>query len=104
MLLNLALNALHAMPHGGTLTLVCSVEKRGGTNVAHLDVADTGGGISPAVQARLFEPFLSGRADGTGLGLAIARRIMLDHRGDLTLAATGPQGTTMRATLPLAPA
>ncbi len=101
-LLNLALNALHAMPHGGTLTLTCSVEKRASGNVAHLDVADTGGGISVAVQARLFEPFLSGRADGTGLGLAIARRIMLDHRGDLTLAATGPQGTTMRATLPLA--
>ena len=100
-LLNLALNALHAMPHGGTLTLVCSVEKRASGNVVHLDVADTGGGISPAVQARLFEPFLSGRVDGTGLGLAIARRIMLDHRGDLTLAATGPQGTTMRATLPL---
>ncbi|MBI3884254.1 MAG: GAF domain-containing protein [Opitutae bacterium] len=101
-LLNLALNALHAMPHGGTLTLACSVEKRGGAPLVQLDLTDTGSGIPEPVQARLFEPFLSGRADGTGLGLAIARRIMLDHRGDLALAATGPQGTTLRVTLPLA--
>ena len=101
-LLNLALNALHAMPHGGTLSIRCSSETSSGVNVAHLDMVDTGGGIPVELQTRLFEPFLSGRADGTGLGLAIARRIMLDHRGDLSLLATGVTGTTMRVTLPLA--
>ena len=65
-------------------------------------MVDTGGGIPVELQTRLFEPFLSGRADGTGLGLAIARRIMLDHRGDLSLLATGVTGTTMRVTLPVA--
>lgn len=101
-LLNLALNALHAMPQGGTLSIRCSSESSAGANVAHLDMVDTGGGIPVELQPRLFEPFLSGRADGTGLGLAIARRIMLDHRGDLVLLATGSTGTTMRVTLPLA--
>ncbi len=101
-LLNLALNALHAMPHGGTLAFTWAVEKHGDTTVGHLDIADTGSGIPASVQARLFEPFLSGRTGGTGLGLAIARRIMLDHRGDLALTTTGPHGTTMRVTLPLA--
>ena len=101
-LLNLTLNALHAMPQGGTLTVAFFAEPRTGGAVAHLDITDTGGGIPVELQPRLFEPFLSGHSDGTGLGLAIARRIMLDHRGELTLVATGPQGTTMRATLPLA--
>ena len=101
-LLNLTLNALHAMPQGGTLSVACSEETRPGGTVAHLDITDSGGGISPELQTRLFEPFLSGHSDGSGLGLAIARRIMLDHRGELTVVATGPHGTTMRATLPLA--
>lgn len=101
-LLNLVLNALHAMPRGGALTFVFSLEARSSAPALHLDIADTGGGIPAEMQTRLFEPFLSGRADGTGLGLAIARRIMLDHRGDLTLLGTNAKGTTMRVTLPLA--
>ncbi|NBR59355.1 MAG: GAF domain-containing protein [Opitutaceae bacterium] len=98
-LLNLILNAVQAMPQGGHLTLRHSVE---GTRL-QLEVTDTGSGIPAAIQPRIFESFLSGRADGTGLGLAIAQRIMKDHQGELTLAATGPQGTTMRLTLPLLP-
>jgi signal transduction histidine kinase len=68
-----------------------------------LELTDTGSGIPAAIQPRIFESFLSGRADGTGLGLAIAKRILLSHHGDITLHATGPAGTTMRVRLPLAP-
>ena len=100
-ILNLALNALHAMPHGGELTLRCLEETRPGGRVVHVDVIDTGGGIPSTIQPRIFESFLSGRADGTGLGLAIAKRIMKDHHGELTLVSTSPRGTTMRITLPL---
>lgn len=69
--------------------------------MVHLDITDTGGGIPATIQPRIFESFLSGRADGTGLGLAIAKRIMKDHHGELTLVSTSPRGTTMRLTLPL---
>lgn len=96
--LNLALNALHAMPQGGELNVACTA----GGGVVHIDVADTGGGIPPEVQPRIFESFLSTRAGGTGLGLTIALRIVKDHHGTLELRTTGPRGTTMRVTLPLA--
>ena len=97
--LNLVINSLQAMPHGGKLTIECTIDP----GFAHLDFSDTGGGIPPELQPRIFESFLSGKADGTGLGLTIAQRIMKDHRGDLSLVRTGPQGTTMRVTLPLPP-
>jgi signal transduction histidine kinase len=97
--LNLAINALQAMPHGGKLTITSAVAD----GLVHVDFVDTGGGIPSELQPRIFESFLSGRADGTGLGLTIARRIVKDHRGDLTLVGTGPEGTTMRVTLPLPP-
>jgi len=95
--LNLALNALHAMPQGGDLRIACLID---GSSV-HIDVSDTGSGIPPEVQPRIFESFLSTRAGGTGLGLTIAQRIVKDHHGGLKLMATGPRGTTMRVTLPL---
>ncbi|MBI2815159.1 MAG: GAF domain-containing protein [Opitutae bacterium] len=100
-ILNLALNSLHAMPQGGRLTVACAVEASGAGRVVRVDVADTGTGIPDAIRPRIFESFLSGRTDGTGLGLAIAQRIAQDHHGELTLLHTGPHGTTMRITLPL---
>ena len=96
--LNLVLNALHAMPQGGDLRITCLPEGP----AVHIDLADTGGGIPPEVQPRIFESFLSTRAGGTGLGLTIAQRIVKDHHGELKLVATGPRGTTMRVTLPVA--
>ncbi len=95
--LNLALNALHAMPQGGELRITCTRE----ASMVHIDFTDTGGGIPPEVQPRIFESFLSTRAGGTGLGLTIAQRIVKDHHGDLKLMSTGPRGTTMRVTMPL---
>jgi signal transduction histidine kinase len=95
--LNLALNAFHAMPQGGELRITCIRED----GSVHVDVTDTGSGIPPEVQPRIFESFLSTRAGGTGLGLTIALRIVKDHHGTLELRSTGPRGTTMRVTLPV---
>lgn len=101
-LLNLILNATHAMPEGGTITVTVRAEDRLPGHVAHIDIADTGGGIPEAIRDRIFDSFLSGRPDGTGLGLAIAKRILVSHHGDISLLHTGAAGTTMRITLPLA--
>ncbi len=101
-LLNLLLNATHAMPDGGSITLTLSPAGAPGTPQACLDITDTGTGVDPSIHDRIFDSFLSGRPDGTGLGLAIAKRILVGHHGDIALHATGPGGTTMRITLPLA--
>ncbi|WP_372783453.1 sensor histidine kinase [Phenylobacterium sp.] len=67
-------------------------------------VTDNGPGVPDRVQERLFQPFAgSGRPDGAGLGLAIARELAQGHGGDLTLAATGPKGSTFELRLPGVP-
>ena len=101
-LLNLLLNSMQVMPDGGEITIRCATEDRGGTPMAIIDIVDTGHGIPEAVRDRIFDSFLSGRPDGTGLGLAIVERILRSHHGDIEVLATGPQGTTMRLSLPLA--
>ncbi len=100
--LNLALNSVQAMPHGGTLSVACTESAGAAGPVVHVDFTDTGHGIPEDIRPRIFESFLSGRSDGTGLGLGIAQRIVKDHHGELVLLATSVEGTTMRITLPLA--
>ncbi len=80
LLLNLALNALDAMPQGGALTVEVQLLLQGWVEIL---VADTGPGIDPALLPRIFEPFISGKEAGLGLGLAISRRIAEDNGGSL---------------------
>jgi signal transduction histidine kinase len=101
-LLNLLLNAMQVMPDGGEIAIRCAPGDRDGQPVALIDIADNGHGIPEEIRDRIFDSFLTGRPDGTGLGLAIVKRILRSHRGDIAVLATGPQGTTMRVTLPLA--
>ncbi len=101
-LLNLLLNAMQAMPAGGALTLRYGAEDRAGVPTLVIDLTDTGHGIPEGIRGQVFDSFLTSRPDGTGLGLAIAKRIVRGHHGDIAVLATGPQGTTMRITLPLA--
>jgi len=100
-LLNLLINSTQAMPDGGDITITATTAEREGARVARLEIADNGTGIPEKIRDRVFDSFLSGRADGTGLGLAIAKRILLSHHGDITVLTTSPAGTTMRITLPL---
>jgi signal transduction histidine kinase len=107
-LVNLCDNSAHAAGEGGgrvTLRPVAVPDSAGG-GFAGLEVADDGPGLPPEVERRLFEPYLTTRrvGEGMGLGLAIARKILLDHGGDLELAASGPGGATFRLTLPAAAA
>jgi signal transduction histidine kinase len=70
-----------------------------------VSVRDNGPGVPERVRERLFQPFAgSGRPDSTGLGLAIARELAQAHGGDLSLADTGPGGSTFELRLPAGPA
>lgn len=84
---NLALNALDAMPDGGTLVVTSS----GGRDGVELEIADSGPGLSEDAMQRAFEPFFTTKCGGTGLGLAIVYRIAEVHGGDVT-AANCPEG------------
>ncbi len=78
----------------------------GGIGVAavRFSVRDSGRGIAPELQERLFEPFFTTRAEGTGLGLAIARGVARAHGGDITLRSTPGQGAEFTLVVPLAAA
>ncbi|MGF1450841.1 MAG: GAF domain-containing protein, partial [Opitutales bacterium] len=100
-LLNLTMNALQAMPEGGTL-LLRTFAGEGSARVprAVVEIVDTGTGVPEHLRGRIFESFLTGRSEGTGLGLAISKQIMKAHRGSLDLIETGPAGTRFRFFLP----
>ena len=85
--LNLILNALDAMPDGGTLTVTSFCGPRG----LELEIADSGPGLLDEVMQRAFEPFFTTKRGGTGLGLAIVARIAEVHGGEVT-AANCPDG------------
>lgn len=103
-LLNLLLNAINAMPEGGHISISTSAIHSSDDTTACIDITDTGPGIPEQYRDRIFDSFLSARADhsGTGLGLSISRRIMRNHHGDIQIVATGPKGTTMRISMPAA--
>ena len=91
-IVNLAANARDAMPEGGDLLL--ATENRsvmdGGRlrEYVALTASDTGHGMSPEVQARMFDPYFTTKADGTGLGLAIVKKIVVEHGGAIEVRAS----------------
>jgi len=96
-LLNLVINAVEAMPDGGTLTLTTSMRD----GWLHVAVRDTGQGISPDEAAKIFEPFYTTKTNGTGLGLAVSYGIIQRHGGRIDVAGVPNQGTTFTIGLPL---
>jgi len=85
-LLNLALNALDAMPRGGRLEFVLRVENHDGGPEQVIDVRDSGPGVPPEKAERIFDPFYTTKEDGTGLGLSISERIVEEHGGFIEVA------------------
>ena len=88
-LVNLMVNAIHAMPQGGTLRLSTRDD---GEQALEITVADTGAGLSEELLARLFQPFVTRRPDGTGLGLWISRGLVERYGGDIRAANRGDRG------------
>ena len=93
-LLNLAINALQAMPGGGTLVFRTNQVKETVT----IEVEDTGCGIPPNVIGRIFDPFFTTKDKGSGLGLSVAHKIVSQHEGSLVAENTA-LGTVFRLTL-----
>jgi signal transduction histidine kinase len=104
--LNLTLNAVEAMPRGGTLTITTKAVRlpRGNHAPTHVSIEfkDTGEGMTPEVRHRALGSLLSTtKAKGTGLGLAIVRRVVETHRGKLRIKSAPGLGTTISITLPI---
>ncbi len=84
-IVNLLVNAIQAMPEGGTLRLT-TTDWGDPPAGADIIVADTGPGLDPARSSKLFQPFVTGRKEGTGLGLWICRNIVERYGGSITAA------------------
>ena len=100
--MNLALNAIDAMPDGGELTLSTALEREadGMLNV-RVNVGDSGDGIPPDVLKRIFEPFFTTKTTGTGLGLSISYEIIQSMGGDIFANSTPGSGTVFSVKLPV---
>jgi signal transduction histidine kinase len=95
---NLVLNAMDAMPAGGTLTISAHPQD---DNI-ELRVADTGEGLTPEECERLFTPYYTTKQHGTGLGLAIVQSVVADHAGTIAVESRAGGGATFIITLPKA--
>lgn len=107
--LNIVINACHAMPEGGTLTITSEYRQDGGGgDEAVIKISDTGVGIAPEHIGRIFDPFFTtkgpvggGGISGSGLGLSVSYGLVEAHGGTLAVASEVGQGTTFEVHLPL---
>ncbi len=112
-LLNLVLNAIHAMPSGGEVHVV--TRRVSGASLPPserqfvpgegvlIEIRDTGHGFPPEVEAHLFEPFFTTKPSGTGLGLWVCHEIVQAHGGSIRITNSPSGGALVRVLMPLAP-
>ena len=101
--LNLLLNAVDAMPHGGRIVVGLGTDGDQGLEVR---IHDTGIGIPQEERSRIFEPFYTTKeaGHGSGLGLVVARKIVADHEGEIDVVSEPGEGTEFRIRFPGVPA
>ncbi len=108
-LLNLVINAIHAMPAGGRIEIgMCAglghpEDLDGAVPKMRFCVRDTGVGIPPEVLPKIFDPFYTTRADGSGLGLAVVKKIAVQHGADIRVESKPGHGTCFNLIWPIAP-
>jgi two-component system NtrC family sensor kinase len=106
-LMNVFVNAIQAMPHGGSLTVETALRE----GLVEIAVQDSGAGIPRDIRGKIFDPFFTTKEAGTGLGLSIVYRIMQEHGGrievesrtaeEMEAGLSGSVGTTIRLYIPL---
>lgn len=94
-LLNLILNAMAAMPEGGTITISVRYQ----SDQLEIDISDTGGGIPSELRDKVFDPYFTTQSTGTGMGLALCEKIVRQHEGTIDFVS-GAKGTVFTVTLP----
>jgi two-component system sensor histidine kinase HydH len=94
--LNMVLNAIQAMPNGGTLTVETGLRN----GMLEVNIIDTGIGIPEENRKKLFSPFFTTKRNGTGLGLAITYRIIENHHGTIGVVSEPGKGTTFTVKIP----
>ncbi|WP_332871432.1 two-component system sensor histidine kinase NtrB [Spirosoma rhododendri] len=97
-ILNLLVNAVEAMEEGKGILTVRTGTTEG--NKVFVQITDNGGGISPTVRQRLFDPFFTGKSGGMGLGLTATQNIVSSHKGTIDVESEVGVGTTFRLTFP----
>lgn len=96
-IINLVRNAIQASPQGGSIRLrTVRSDHR-----AELKISDEGGGLEPEVKGRIFDPFVSSRAEGSGLGLPLVRRVAMEHDGTIEIEERPERGVLATLSLPL---
>jgi PAS domain S-box-containing protein len=100
-ILNLILNAIDAMPNGGTLVFATGLSMRLGRKAVRVEIKDNGLGISSEHLENIFDPFFSAKTQGTGLGLSNVKKIIEAHDGSIQVVSRPRYGTRMRLLLPL---
>ena len=97
-ILNVVINGIQAMPEGGTLT----IRARRHEGLVTTEIVDTGAGIPPEVQDKIFELYFTTKPEGSGIGLAQTYQVLQWHYGSLDFETSEGQGTTFRLRIPLA--